>query len=121
MFCLPKTAWPPTLNVMKTKLLLIFALLGLCIASAKTYEVTITAVSQVGNVQLQPGKYDVAVDASTVRFTGKRTRQTVETTAKVEKCDKKFAGTEINSHEANGTVKIDQICLGGSSMKLQFE
>ena len=72
-------------------------------------------------MQLQPGKYDLAIDGSTVRFTGKRTRQTVETSAKVEKCDKKFAGTEINSHEVDGKVKIDQICPGGSAMKLLFE
>jgi hypothetical protein len=106
---------------MKKKCLLLFAIFGLCIASAKSYEITISTLSQVGSQQLQPGRYRVSVDASTVRFTNTKNHQAVETTATVNKAEKKYPTTAINSHADNGTNKIDEIDLGGTIMKLQFE
>ena len=106
---------------MKTKLLIVFALLGLCIASAKSYEITITSPSKAGSVQLQPGKYAVAVEAEKVRFTSMKNHQTLETSAKVEKSEKKFNSTSIDSHEKDGKITIDEIELGGSQMRLKLE
>jgi len=45
----------------------------------------------------------------------------VETTAKIVSSDKKFDSTMIDTKQVNGATQIDEIDLGGTKTKVQFE
>src|ERR1035438_3410932 len=70
--------------VMKIKFFIGFAILGLSLASAKSYEISVDSVSKVGDVQLQPGAYRVTLDGANVKFTNEDSGKAVETKATVE-------------------------------------
>ena len=101
--------------------LLLFAALGLSIASAKSYEITLDSNAKVGAVELKPGKYNVSVmDSSKVRFTATN-GQAVEASATVTTSDKKFQATQIDLKQVNGTAQVNEIDLGGTKTKILFE
>lgn|SRR5579875_824773 len=101
--------------------LLLFAALGLSIASAKTYDITLVSASKVGNVELKPGKYSLLVmDNSRVKFTDAK-GQAIEASAKVSTVDKKFSATQVDVKQVNGTAQVDEIDLGGTKTKILFE
>jgi hypothetical protein len=101
--------------------LLLFAALGLSVASAKTYDITLDANTKVGSVELKPGKYSLEVmDSSKIRF--KATNgQAVEASAKVTTSEKKFPSTLIDLKTVNGTAQVNEIDLGGTKTKILFE
>ncbi|HWB97977.1 MAG TPA: hypothetical protein VG672_14785 [Bryobacteraceae bacterium] len=104
---------------MKMKLLVAFAVAGLSLASAKSYELSLTQPTTIGTTQLQPGTYKMELGASKVTLTGKK-GQTVEANAKFETVEKKFDRTAIVSKTVDGTARIDEIHLGGTKTKVEF-
>jgi hypothetical protein len=101
--------------------LLLFAALGLSIASAKSYDVTFDSASKVGNVELKAGRYSLAVmDNTKVKFTNAN-GETVEANAKVSTADKKFQATQVDMKQINGTAQVNEIDLGGTKTKILFE
>lgn len=102
------------------KLLVAFAVLGLSIASAKTYHIDLNTAAKAGNVELAPGHYNVVLKASQVRFTDTDTGKSVETPAKVQNVNKKFAYTAVESTTAGGHNRIQEIDLGGTRTKAVF-
>jgi hypothetical protein len=107
---------------MKSKILIGFALLGLSIASAKSYEISVDNVAKAGDVQLQPGLYKVSITGSKVRFTDENSGKSVETTATVESNGKtKYDNTALESEQVNGVAKIHEIDLGGTATRLKFQ
>jgi hypothetical protein len=101
--------------------LLLFAALGLSVASAKTYEITLDSATKVGSVELKPGKYSLAVmDETKVRFISAN-GQAVEASAKIVTSDKKFQATQIDMKNVNGFAQVNEIDLGGTKTKIQFE
>lgn len=101
--------------------LLLFAALGLSIASAKSYDVTLDSASKIGNVELKAGKYSLAVmDNTKVKFTNAN-GEAVETSAKVSTVDKKFQATQVDMKQINGTAQVNEIDLGGTKTKILFE
>lgn len=101
--------------------LLLFAALGLSVAGAKSFDVTFDSATKVGNVELKAGKYSLAVmDDSKVRFTNTN-GQAVEASAKVSTTEKKFQNTQIDMKQVNGTAQVNEIDLGGTKTKIQFE
>jgi hypothetical protein len=101
--------------------LLLFAALGLSIASAKTYDVTFDNASKVGNVELKPGKYSLLVmDDTRVKFTDAK-GQAIEASAKVSTVDKKFQATQVDMKTVNGSAQVNEIDLGGTKTKILFE
>src|ERR1035438_1131203 len=70
--------------VMKIKFFIGFAILGLSLASAKSYEISVDTVSKAGEVQLQPGAYKVTFDGAKVKFTDENSGKSVETNATIE-------------------------------------
>jgi uncharacterized protein YdbL (DUF1318 family) len=101
--------------------LLLFAALGLSIASAKSYDVTLDSASKVGNVELKAGKYSLAVmDNTKVKFTNAN-GEAVEANAKVSTVDKKFQATQVDMKQINGTAQVNEIDLGGTKTKILFE
>jgi uncharacterized protein YdbL (DUF1318 family) len=101
--------------------LLLFAALGLSIASAKSYDVTLDSASKVGNVELKAGKYSLLVmDNTKVKFTNAN-GEAVEANAKVSTVDKKFQATQVDMKQINGTAQVNEIDLGGTKTKILFE
>jgi hypothetical protein len=98
-----------------------FAVLGLSVAGAKTYDITLDSAAKAGSVELKPGKYSLELmEDSKVRFTSAN-GQAVETSAKLSTVEKKFSSTQIDLKQSNGTALIDEIDLGGTKTKIQFE
>jgi hypothetical protein len=106
---------------MKTKFLIAFAVLGLSLASARSYTINVDAPSQAGTLQLKPGEYKVTVEGTKVKFTAANSGKSQETTAKVEANGKKFDATAVETANVNGVTKINEIDLGGTTTKLKFD
>jgi hypothetical protein len=96
------------------------ALLGVSLASAKTYTFTVPEPSHAGQVQLKPGDYNLKVDGSqAVLMDGAGHR--IDATVKIETADRKFDATTIYRSKADGTDRIRYIELGGTRNKAVFE
>jgi hypothetical protein len=98
----------------------ILAVCSLTIASAKTYELTLSGVTKVGSVQLKPGQYTLKVTGTNAVFTEVETAKSFTTPVKVENTDKKFDTTQVNANKEGGTDVVKDIELGGSKTKLDF-
>ncbi len=106
---------------MISKWFLAFTLLGLSIAGAKSYEITLSNATKAGDLQLEPGAYKVALEGPTkVRFTAVKTGKEFEVTAKVEKADRKFSDTAVEMTTVDGGDKIQEIDLGGTTTRVEF-
>ncbi len=110
---------------MKTKMtciaiLLAFGLLTVAANADQNYRITLNAASKIGNAELQPGEYKVAVDAPKVVLTELKTGKSVELEAKIENMDEKFDRTEVHSNVVDGVNRINEIRIGGSKTKLAF-
>jgi hypothetical protein len=108
---------------MKINFLIGFAILGLSIASAKSYEISVDTVSKVGNVQLQPGEYKVTLNGSQVKFTDENSGKAVETTGTVETnaAKTKFDATAVETDQSNGVTTVHEIDLGGTRTDIKFQ
>ena len=102
------------------KTFVLFAALGLSIAGAKSFHITLSSPAQVGGVQLKAGEYEVVPEQSKVRFIDVMTRKSVEAEAKIEDGERKFSQTAIQENTVNGTSQIKEIDLGGTKTKIQF-
>ena len=106
---------------MKTKLFMTFAVAALSIAGAKSYDLTFDQPAMVGNVKLAAGHYSLKVDASTVHFKTLDTGKTIDATGKLGTASQKFDSTSSTSNADNGTLKVKEIDLGGTTTKIEFE
>ncbi len=98
----------------------VLALSGAAIASAKTYDVSLSNSAKAGSVQLAPGDYKVKVDGSNAIFTGTKTHQSFTVPVKIENGNTKYEETALSTSKASGSDKITSIELGGSKTKLEF-
>jgi hypothetical protein len=98
----------------------VLSLFSLSILSAKTYEITISAPTKAGSVQLKPGEYKLKVDGSNATFTEVNSSKSVTTPVKVENGDKKYDDTRVEITRDGDTDKLEDIELGGSKTKLEF-
>jgi len=96
---------------------LIFGLgiVALGVASAASYEVTITSPTWAGATQLKPGIYKLALQGGNAVFTSGKT--VIETPVSVEKSDRKVSATEVQSADS----KISEIRLAGTDTRLIFK
>lgn len=107
---------------MKIKFLIGFALLGLSLASAKSYEISVDTATKAGDVQLQPGLYRVSYAGTTVKFTSETSGKSVETNATVDSNNKsKFDATALETEQVKGVNTIHEIDLGGTLTKIKFQ
>ena len=98
------------------KLIVMFVMLGLSLAFAKTYHVTLYEKSMLGSTELKPGAYTIEVkDQQVILKNGKTEAQA---TVKVENESNKFATTTVRYNNGDGQYKIQEIRLGGTHMKL---
>jgi hypothetical protein len=106
---------------MTTKSLLLIGTLALAsIASAKTYDLTLTAPANAGSVQMAAGEYSIKVLGSFAFFTNVDTGKRFMTAVTVEDAGKKFQTTAVDTNVKDGEDQIMAIELGGSSTKLEL-
>jgi hypothetical protein len=98
----------------------VLAIFTMSIAVAKTYDITLSNATKVGNVQLKAGDYRMSVNGTKATFTDVNTLKTVTTQVKVENTDTKFDDTKINTTTDGGTPVVKDIELGGSKTKIEF-
>jgi hypothetical protein len=107
---------------MKVNFLIGFAILGLSLASAKSFEISVDSVSKVGDIQLQPGAYKVTLDGANVKFTNEDSGKSVETKAVIEPNNKaKFDATALETVQKDGATIVNEIDLGGTKTDLKFQ
>jgi hypothetical protein len=100
------------------KLLCSFALLGLAIASAKSYTVNLYQTARVGNTELKAGAYRLEViDQKAVISNGSAHGEAAVT---VNNNEKKHSNTSVRLLVGEGTPRIDEIRIGGTKTTLKF-
>jgi hypothetical protein len=104
--------------VMK-KLLFLFTVLALTVASAKTYSITLFQPSVVGGTELKAGNYKL--DLADTKVVISRGSQKVESAVKVENGGDKFRSTTVRYATSGGKYTIQEIRLGGTSTRLVFD
>jgi hypothetical protein len=101
-------------------LLALLVLLGLSLASAKTYTFTVDDPIQAGSVQLKPGDYSLKVDGAQIELMDNAGHR-IDVTATVEAADQKFDHTAVFFSSADGTNRLQSIQLGGSKTRVVFQ
>ena len=99
-------------------LLLAFTLLGASIASAKTYSITLSSPAAIGNSQLNSGEYKLELKGDSVLV--KDGKMVNEFPVHVENEARKFDYTSITTSSESGSSRIEEIRLGGTTVKLVF-
>jgi hypothetical protein len=95
------------------------ALSSAALASAKTYDITLPAITKAGAVELQPGQYKVKIEGSQAVFTdGHNKSFTVPAT--VENGDRKFNYTSVETADHDGTNTVEAIEIGNSNTRLKL-
>jgi hypothetical protein len=93
-------------------------LASLGIASAKSYDLVLSAPAMAGTTELKPGEYKLKVDGSHAVITDQQNAKSVTVPVKVENSDKKFDYTTVESSKQGGMDTIQAIDLGGSNTRL---
>ena len=101
---------------MLNKLILSLVTVGVMIASAATYKVSIHQDSVVNGQSLKAGDYKVEVKDNNTAVLVKG-KQSVEVPVRTETAPAKFASTQIQYADSN---KLQEIRVGGTTTKLVF-
>ena len=104
---------------MLKRFVLAFAILGLAVASAESYRVTLSQPSTVKGKQLKAGEYRLNVENS--KLTIVKGRESVEVPVTVQNVETKIDNTAIRYTGTGDKVSITEIRLGGTKTKLVFE
>lgn len=88
-------------------------------ADQKSFGISLSAVSRIGDMEMMPGDYRVIVDGNKVQFTEVKTGREFEVEAKVEDTAQKAAGTEVHSQNVDGTNRIVEIRTGKTRISFQ--
>jgi hypothetical protein len=106
---------------MNAKSLLIagaLTLASLGVASAKSYDVVLSAPAIAGATQLKPGEYKVKVQGSEAVFIDQQSSKSFSIPVKIENGSKKFGYTSIESTNNGGMDTIQSIDLADSNTRL---
>jgi hypothetical protein len=104
-----------------TKSLLLIGTLALAgIASAKSYDIILSAPAMAGSTQLSAGEYTLKVKGSSAIFTNVESGKTFTAPVKVQTGTKKFENTAVDTTNTNGVDEIKAIELGGSTTELDL-
>jgi len=108
---------------MTAKSLLILGALGIAslgIASAKSYDITLSQPAMAGNTELKPGVYKVKVEGAQAVFTDVQSSKSWTAPVKIENSDKRFDTTRVETTNQGEMDHINAIDLAGSNTKLEF-
>jgi hypothetical protein len=93
-----------------------FGTLALAVASAaSSYSLNLATPVWIGQNELKPGSYTFQVEGEKVVF--KTRKETIEVPVTVEKAEKKYGETSMNSADS----KLKELKVGGTNMKLVFQ
>ena len=99
-----------------TRLMFGLGTVALAVASAAgSNHIDLSQPTWVGNTQLKPGSYKIAIQGSTAVFTAGKT--VIQAPVTVEKADHNVSVTEVDTTGS----KITEIRLGGTSTRLIFK
>ena len=87
----------------KFLVLSVLALTSLLVASAKTYDITISSPTKVGSVQLKAGQYKLKVDGSNAVFTDQNNDKSY--TTPLTSPGQSVVRTETYQYSTAGTAK----------------
>lgn len=104
---------------MLKRMTLVLVAFALAVANAKTYTVTLYEPSVLAGTHLKAGEYQI--DLKDTKAVLKSGRFTVESAVKVEKAETKYAETKVRYVNAEGNLRLHEIVLGGTNLKLVFE
>ncbi|MEO8594593.1 MAG: hypothetical protein ABI759_14850 [Candidatus Solibacter sp.] len=104
---------------MLKRFVLAFAILGLAVASAATYRVTLTQPSKLSGKVFKAGEYRLNVESSKVTIVNGK--ESVEVPVKVETVDSKYDTTAVRYMGTGDAVTVTEIRIGGTKTKLVFE
>jgi len=104
---------------MINKWVVVFALVGVPLASAKSYNVTIASPCIVHSVRLNPGDYKLTLDGSKATFKDEN-GNSYEAAVNVQQASTKSDDTEVLTRRIAGQDRLEEIRLHGSTMKLEF-
>jgi len=100
------------------KLILLFAIVGLAVASAKSYTLRLFETATVAGKELPPGEYKVeVVNQKAILRNGKID---AEVPVKVEDGNTRYDTTTVRLGKDGGTARIEEIRLGGTRTRLVF-
>ena len=102
------------------KRIVMFGLLAVALASAKTYTFSILEPAQAGAVQLKPGEYHLRLDGSQVALMDESGHQ-LDAAATVEEMDHKFDQTSVTTLDVDGIRRIESVQLGRTTHKVVFQ
>ena len=103
------------------KLILLFAVAGLSVAGAKSYDVTFGSPAVLGAVQVPAGQYQLKFEGSKVTLVNASNGKRLEADATVQEMPSKFAETIISSKHVDGKDLVDEIQIGGTKTALDFK
>ncbi len=97
-------------------LTLSFGTLALAVASAaSSYTLNLASPVWAGQNELKPGSYTFQIEGEKVIF--KTRKETFEAPVTVEKAEKKYSETSMNSADS----KLKELRVGGTNLKLVFQ
>jgi hypothetical protein len=99
-------------------LLLAVTLLGASIANAKTYTITLSSPAAIGNSQLKSGEYKLELKGDSVLVRDGKMVNVFP--VHVENEARKFENTSVTTSSVSGSNRIEEIHLGGTTVKLVF-
>ncbi|HEX8985433.1 MAG TPA: hypothetical protein VF767_08380 [Bryobacteraceae bacterium] len=104
---------------MVKRIALLFCCAVLAFASTKTYKVTLFQPTVLSGTELQPGNYRLNVENDKVVITDGK--QSVESAVKIEQSPAKFGTTTVRYAADEGKNRVQEIRLGGTTMRLLFD
>lgn len=90
------------------------------IASAKSYNFTLSDNTDIGGTQLKAGHYSLKVNGSQAEFRNTDTNSSVSAPVTIQSAPTKFNNTMVLTDQRNGADHLQEIDLGGSKTKLEF-
>ena len=104
---------------MLKRFVLAFAILGLAVASAETYRVTLSQPSKIEGKQLKAGDYRLNVADS--KLTIVKGKESVEVPVKVQTGTTKFDSTSVRYTGTGDKISIKEIRIGGTKTTLLLD
>lgn len=102
------------------KLILLFAVAGLSVAGAKSYDITFSNPALLGATEVPAGQYQMKLEGSKVLLTNANGKK-VEADATVQAMPTKFNETIVQSKHVDGKDLVNEIQIGGTKTALDFK
>ena len=102
-------------------LLAVLTLSSIGIASAKSNEIILTHKTMVGTTELRPGTYRVNLEGGNAVFTRKYTSKSYSAPATVTDNDRAFGKVVVHTSKEGKVLRLNEVDLGGSTTRLQFQ